>query len=307
VAYWEMNIGPISLDDVMTEHTLIWRWAAASNANSMLGWVEHVRSGSQPFRKQPASGQIGGLAAMAACQAIAFGRDVTIAWGGADPTTTSYDELESAWWKLTPKTVFCRERSTGNRWIASDGTSKPEGMPEAAVQEAINSLVAQLYPRWDHHAKWRPHALLIRHNVSGEQLGLVESLPLVGDQILLAIRDDPEVHEAFMREDPAFPLTVYDLAKARLRAQDRMGIPEDKRVVMFSSEIDGLLTPYLMRAGKGDSAAILAILRRRLQHYRELADFVLMSALREYSHSFPHLEALREAAKASPASAPAAA
>jgi hypothetical protein len=283
----------------MTEHTLIWRWAAASNANSMLGWTEFCRSGSGPFRKQPASGQIGGLASMAACQAIAFGRDVTVAWGGADPTLTPSNELELAWRKLTPVTVFCRERPTGDRWISSDMTSKPEGMPEAAVQGAINSLCAELYPRWDHHAKWSPHALLIRHSVNGEQLGLVEALPLVGDQILIAIRDDPEVREAFQREDPAFPLTVYDLAKARLRAQERMDIPLDKRVVMFSSEIDGLLTPLLMRLGRGDEVAAVAILRRQLQHYRELAEFVLQSALREYQHNFPHLESLREAAKAS--------
>jgi hypothetical protein len=282
----------------MTEHVLIWRLAAASNPNSMLGWNEFCRSGSQPFRKQPASGQIGDLAAMAACQAIAFNRDVTIAWG-ADPTTTPYNELESAWWELRPTTVFCRERSTGDRWIASDLSSRPEAMPEAATQATINSLVAELYPRWDHHAKWRPHALLIRHNASGEQLGLVETLPLVGDQILIAIRDDPEVREAFLREDPAFPLTAYDLAKARLRAQERMGIPEDKRVVMFSSEIDGLLTPLLMRLGRGDEVAAVAILRRQLQHYRELGEFVLQSALREYGHSFSHLEALRAAAKVS--------
>jgi hypothetical protein len=283
----------------MTEHTLIWRWAAASNPNSMLGWTEFCRSGSGPFRKQPASGQIGGLASMAACQAIAFGRDVTIAWGGADPTTTSFDELETAWRKLTPVTVFCRERSTGDRWIVSDFTSKPSGMPEAAVQASINTLVAELYPRWDHHAKWRPHALLIRHSVTGEQLGLVETLPLVGDQILLAIRDDDAVKQAFIKEDPSFPTTIYDLAVARLAAQERIGIPADKRVVMFSSTIDEMLTPYLMRAGRNDSAAILDILRRKLRaSYGPLAEFALQSALREYDQPFPHLEALREAAKA---------
>jgi hypothetical protein len=175
-------------------------------------------------------------------------------------------------------------------------------LPLAAVQSSINSTIANTYPRWLHGITWNATAFLLRHDISAEELALIEPEPLTGDRILGMIRDDPDVREAFQREDPAFAETIYALAKARLAAQERLGIPVDRRVVMFSSEIDNMLTPYLMRAGKGDSAAILAILRRRLQHYRELAEFVLTSALREYSHSFPHLESLREAAKASSAS-----
>ena len=58
-----------------------------------------------------------------------------------------------------------------------------------------------------------------------------------------------------------------------------------------------------MKLGRGGEAAVLAALRRQLRHYRELADFVLMSALRDYPHCSPQIDGLRAAARATAASA----
>jgi hypothetical protein len=82
-----------------------------------------------------------------------------------------------------------------------------------------------------------------------------------------------------------------------------MGIPADKRVVLFSGQIEDLLMAPLMKMGRGEEAAVLAALRRQLRHYGDLADFVLMSALRDYPHCSPQIDGLRAAARATAASA----
>jgi hypothetical protein len=155
----------------------------------------------------------------------------------------------------------------------------------------------------------------LRHDISAEELGLIEPEPLTGDRILNLIAAEPEVHAALIRLDGDLPDTVYRVAAARLRAQERLGIPADKRVLLYSSEAETLLTPPLMKVASDLMAAesegsdcripLVELLRRQLRAYRELADFALMSALREYGHAHPHIERLREAARALAATAPA--
>jgi len=58
-----------------------------------------------------------------------------------------------------------------------------------------------------------------------------------------------------------------------------------------------------MKMHRGGEAEVLAALRRQLRCYRELADFVLLSALRDYPHCSPQIDGLRAAARATAASA----
>jgi hypothetical protein len=286
-----------------SQHALLWKWRDVAGPNGLQHWQEFTRSGNEPnFRRRYGTGQLGDLAATAASQCVERGNDVTIAWGGDNPATVPYDAIEPTFWKLSPITVFCRERPSGSRWISSDLKSKPEGIPEAAVQSAILDLVEKLYPRrWDRDSKFQPRALLIRPSANGEQLKLIDPEPLTGDRILNQIATDPQVHEAFVREDAAFPLTVYDLAVARLAAQRRIGIPEDRRVVMYSGQVEGLLMNLMMRFGMPgfETHDILTMLRRQFRRdYRELCEDVLMMVLRDYPHSHSGISALREAARA---------
>jgi len=143
----------------------------------------------------------------------------------------------------------------------------------------------------------------LRHETNAEAIGLVEPEPLTGDRILGQIATDPQVRAAADRADPSLPETVYALAVARIAAQERIGIPAEKRVVLFSGQVEDLLMAPVMKMGRGEEAAVLAALRLQLRHYRELTDFVLMSALREYAHGSPQIDALRAAARATAADA----
>jgi hypothetical protein len=288
-------------------HTLIWKSCddgAPSGAAGLLNWIAFDQSG-QGFRRRPGTGQIGDLAAIAISQAIDRGRDVTVGWGTANPTTTPADELEPLFRQLRPALFALPERpGKTDRWTLCTAGA-PASLPVAAIQAALCDEIAALFPRWQHDPRsiWTATCVILRHNTSAEALGLVEPEPLTGDRILAQIATDPQVRAAADRADPSLPETIYALAVARIAAQDRMGIPADKRAVLFSGQIEDLLMAPVMKLGRGGEAAVLAALRLQLRHYRELTDFVLMSALRDYPHRSPQIDGLRAAARATAASA----
>src|SRR5258706_576408 len=288
-------------------HTLIWKDAsdgAPSGAAGLLNWIAFDQSG-QGFRRRYGTGQVGELAAVAISQAIERGRDVTVAWGSANPAITPADELEPVFRQLRPALFALPERpGRTDRWALCTA-GNPASLPVAAIQAALCDEIAALFPRWQHDPRsiWTATCLILRHGTNAEALGLVEPEALTGDRILAKIATDPQVRAAADRADPSLPETIHALAVARLAAQDRMGIPVGKRVVMFSGEAETLLMAPLMKMGRGEEAAVLAALRRQLRQYGELADFILMSALRDYPHCSPQIDGLRAAARATAASA----
>ena len=290
-------------------HTLIWKDAgdgAPSGAAGLLNWMAFDQSGQgQGFRRRYGTGQVGELAAVAISQAIERGRNVTVAWGTANPAITSADELEPVFRQLRPALFALPERpGRTDRWALCTA-GKPASLPVAAIQAALCDEVAARFPRWQHDPRsiWTATCVILRHGTNAEALGLVEPEALTGDRILAQIATDPQVRAAADRVDPSLCETVYNLAVARLAAQERMGIPAEKRVVLFSGQAEDLLMAPLMRMGRGEEAAVLAALRRQLRHYRELTDFILMSALRDYPHASPQIDGLRAAARATAASA----
>jgi hypothetical protein len=150
----------------------------------------------------------------------------------------------------------------------------------------------------------------LSRTTSADSLGLVEHLPLVGDRLLNEIASDPEVRAAYVREDIDLPDTIYALAKARLAAQERLGIAPEDRAFLYSTEVETLLTPVLSDmmadltvcekkgSNPGQKLPVLAVLRGLLKPYRELGRAVLLQALRDYPHERPYLDRLCEAAKA---------
>jgi hypothetical protein len=289
-------------------HTLIWKDAsdgAPSGAAGLLNWTafDQVEQG-QRFRPYT-SGQVGELVAVAISQAIDRGRDVTVAWGTGNPAITPADELEAAFSRLRPALFALPERpGRTDRWtLCTAGT--PSSLPVAAIQAALCDEVAALFPRWQHDPRsiWTATCLILRHGTNAEDLGLVEPEALTGDRILAQIATDQQVRAAADRADPSLPETIYALAVARIAAQERMGIPADKRVVLFSGQVEDLLMAPVMKLGRGGEAAVLAALRRQLRHFGELGEFVLISALRDYPHASPQIDGLRAAARATAASA----
>jgi hypothetical protein len=289
-------------------HTLIWKDAsdgAPSGAAGLLNWTAFDQVGQGQRFRPYTSGQVGELVAVAISQAIDRGRDVTVAWGTGNPAITPADELEAAFSRLRPALFALPERpGRTDRWtLCTAGT--PSSLPVAAIQAALCDEVAALFPRWQHDPRsiWTATCFILRHGTNAEALGLVEPEALTGDRILAEIATDPQVRAAADRADPSLCETMHALAIARLAAQDRMGIPGDKRVVLFSGQIEDLLMAPVLKMGRGDEAAVLAALRRQLRHFGELADFVLMSALRDYPHASPQIDGLRAAARATAASA----
>jgi hypothetical protein len=289
-------------------HTLIWKDAgdgAPSGAGGLLNWTAFDQSG-QGFRRRYGTGQIGDLAAVAICQAIERGRNVTVAWGSANPAITPADLLEPLFRRLRPALFALPERpGKTDRWaLCTAGT--PASLPAAAIQAALSDEIAALFPRWQHDPRsiWTATCLILRHDTSAEALGLVEPEPLTGDRILAEIAADPAVRAAADRADPSLPETLHALVAARLKAQADRNIPPDSRVTHFSGEIEGWLLPVTMKLGRGDGPAALENLRRQFwRTYGDLTDTVLAAALRDFPHQNLGLAELREAARATAATA----
>jgi hypothetical protein len=261
----------------------------------MLGWSEYVLSGNV-FQKR-VTDQINSLARVATCQALARGIDITIAWQDQHPATTPADELEKIFRQIRPATIICPERAKGSdRWVISN-IGKPESLPAAAIQGAVNDLIEGTYPRWDHYARFQMHALLVRHNVSAEELELIPPYKPTADDILNSVADDPDVRAAYALFDRATPSTHRDLVHARLEAQARVGIVPEARAPLYTGDVESYLLPITMRMGRGGAPQTLAWLRRDLRRlYGEHSEAVLAFMLRVYAHA--GADELREAAEA---------
>jgi hypothetical protein len=99
------------------------------------------------------------------------------------------------------------------------------------------------------------------------------------------VGSDRDVAAATARLDRMSPQTWYDLVRARLAAQSARGIPEDKQAPLYSSQVDDIMVPLMMRAGRGDEIAIVAHLRRDCRiRFGTLGERVLTFLLRSYKH-----------------------
>ncbi len=300
-------------------HILIWKHfpdEPPSGSNALLGWAEYELLPTGYFRKR-GDHQVGILASNAVAS-MPYA-DLTVAWGGSDLWSTSASQLEAEFLRLLrlrPTTLIVPERRNSDQWIVTDCRSPTSSsLPTDAIPQLVSDTISTLYPMWEHVREWIASALLVRRYTSAEEMGLIKPEPLTGDRLLNAISADPKVREAMRREDLDLPETIYALARARLAAQEAMGIPLAERVVLFSGQAEDLLAPTLIQmdhdlmltdhnaAMPGVRIHALAALRRRLRPYRDLANFVLTSALRDYPYPTPHLERLREAANATAATA----
>jgi hypothetical protein len=250
----------------------------------MFGWQEYRRPDhGTRFQKRGDPGWIGPVAARvlsADFGAILRNTNVTVAWQPERPDATPAVGLEPIFRRLRPMTLICPERPTGDRWAISN-FGAPEILHAGAVQGAVDKLVATMFPNWQHGIQFEPRGLMLRHDVSADELGIVAPVARSPDEICASVSEDPTVVQAVLRWDRATPSTWRDLVRARLAAQARAGIPEDEQAPLYSGQVEEVLTPVLMRMGKGDEAMILAQLRQNLRRaYGEHAETVLRFMLR---------------------------
>jgi hypothetical protein len=272
-------------------HVLIWRdptGGANAGAGPMFGWQEYRRPDHGVlFQKRGDPGWIGPVAARvlsADFGAIVRNTNVTVAWQPERPDATSAAELEPIFRRLRPMTLICPERRTGDRWAISN-FGAPEILHAGAVQGATDNLVASMFPNWQHGVQFQPRGLMLRHEISAEELGIIAPVTRSPDEICASVSEDPAVVEAVLRWDRATPSTWRDLVAARLAAQARAGIPEADRAPLYSGDVEGYLMPIIMRMGKGDEPSVLAQMRQHLRRtYGEHGETVLSFMLRTYAH-----------------------
>jgi hypothetical protein len=271
----------------------------------MFGWQEYRRPDHGAlFQKRGDPGWIRPVAARILTDdfgATTRNTNVTIGWQRERPDATPAAELEPIFRRLRPMTLICPQRPTGDQWAISN-FGAPQILRGGAVQAAIDDMVASMFPDWRHGLQFSPRGLMLRHDVSTEELGIIPPVTVSPDEVCASVAEDPEVTAAVQRWDRATPSTWRDLVAARLAAQARAGIPEADRAPLYSGQVEEFLTPILMRMGKGDEAAILAQLRQSLRRtYGEFSKTVLMFMLRSYAHG--HTEGLLQLATATKAAA----
>jgi hypothetical protein len=288
-------------------HVLLWRSddGPPSGAGGLLGWVKYSLE-SNPFHFfRCGEGQINKLATDAVQCAVARGCDVTIAWGATpDFRATPAHQLEETFRGLRPAVIALPERpGKTDRWaISSHGT--PASVPAAGIQQALSDQVAILFPRWQHGIAWNCTAFLLRHDISAEELGLVEPPKPTADDMVNLVANDPDVLEANRRADPGVAGTLRDLVDIRLVAQTRAGVAPEELAPLCSGEVETYLIPIVARMVKGDAPGVVAWLRKDLRRlYGDRGEVVLQFMLRNYPHSGPAIRDLREAAGATAATA----
>jgi hypothetical protein len=172
-------------------------------------------------------------------------------------------------------------------WLTGDARkAQPETIPETAAQAAVNALVKESYPLYNQApSMYAVPNLILRHDTTAEDLGIVERQKITPDMICGSVADDPDVAEAVLRWDRATPSTWRDLVRARLAAQERIGVAVANRAPLYSGQVEELLMPIIMRMGRDDEPMVLAQLRQNLRRiYGEHAETVLMFMLRTYRH-----------------------
>jgi hypothetical protein len=294
----------------MPAHTLIWKQTPERpiGADGLMSWASYSLTANPHFFRHVSDAQVGQLSASAVADAVQRGEDVTIAWGTADLWATPAAELEKVFLRLQPRTIVCPERPPGARqparWIVHT-VGEPASITATAVHRAVLDHVAAAYPEWRHAREWSGAAFLLRHGVTGRDLGLVPPPPPpTPDDIVASIADDSAVCEANRRADPDIPSTMADLVRTRLEAQARAGIAPENQAPVYSSETDSILLPVVMLMGRGDGPRYLPLLRKEMRRrYGDQGDAVLSYALRTCRHDGPGIEALRAAAKEAEATA----
>ena len=173
-----------------------------------------------------------------------------------------------------------------------------ETMPEAAVQKFIDDQAASLYPEWRHGMTFRPHALLLRRDVSAECLGLVG--PRAADpRYDLRLGGGRPGGERGVRA--LGPRHRIDASRPGARTSGGSGArrcrPRRPGAALLRPRWIVICSPIIMRMGRGDEPAVVDYLRRDLRRlYGEHAETVLMFMLRTYRHG--GTERLIEAARA---------
>jgi hypothetical protein len=122
-------------------------------------------------------------------------------------------------------------------------------------------------------------------HIRTERLRLISPIRIGPDDICALAAEDPEVRAASARLDRATPSTYRDLVAARLAAQACFEVPENKRVPLYSREVEDFLVPVMFRMGRGDEVTVVAELRQELTRlYGEFGETVLMFMLKSYRH-----------------------
>jgi hypothetical protein len=149
-------------------------------------------------------------------------------------------------------------------------------------------------------AQRRRWALRRGEDIRTERLRPISPIRIGPDDICALGAEDPEVRAASARLDRATPSTYRDLVAARLAAQACFGVPENKRVPLYSGEVEDFLVPIMFRMRRGDEVTVVAELRKELTRlYGEFSEMMLMFMLKSYRHH--NTEALLRAARTTPA------
>jgi len=225
-------------------HTLIWRSddGPPTGAAGLLGWQKYSLDANPFHFFRCGEGQIGTLASDAVRCAVERGCDVTVAWGAApDFRATPAHQLEETFRKLRPATLVCPERPKSSRWVICEiGT--PASLPEAAVQSAVNDVVALHYPLWRHGIEFTARCLMLRHGVDAQSLGLVEPLKPTPDDILNMLAADPEVRGLLKRMAVAWT----DLAEQAEKESPQSIVQQQRQPQSKGLDFD-VLTPEQQR------------------------------------------------------------
>jgi hypothetical protein len=185
-------------------HVLIWRNpkdSAHGGASLLLGWHQYRRQdAAKYFKKHGDFGTLGNLAVGALTSdfgAILRNANVTIAWQPEPPESTPAAELEPIFRRLRPMTLVCPERPTGDRWAVSN-FGAPEVFPASAIQGVIDNLVATMFPNWAPGVQFSPRGLMLRRDISAEELGLIAPVARSPDEICASVSEDPAVVQAVL-------------------------------------------------------------------------------------------------------------
>jgi hypothetical protein len=168
----------------------------------MFGWQEYRRHDhGAVFQKRGDPGWIRPMAERVLSADFAMrNTNVTIAWQPERPDATPAAELEQIVRRLRPMTLICPERPTSDRWAISN-FGAPELFHAGAMQGAVDMLVATMFPNWQHGIQFKPRGLMLRHDVSAEELGIVAPVARSPDEICASVSEDPAVVQAVLKWD----------------------------------------------------------------------------------------------------------
>src|ERR1700678_2718544 len=280
-------------------HTVLWknpRAPVTTGANPLLGWqlYEWWSGEHQCFKKYGIAGPLASLAASALDGAIAAARNVTIAQQVENPEASPADLL-TAFRRVRPVTLICPERKprpgTNTRWAMAWLTgdtrkAQPQTLPDAAIQAAVDALAKEQFPPFNQAPSlYAVPSLMLRHDVTAEDLGIVEKQKITPDMILAMVAEDPAVREAGGRWDRASIDTYLPLVLVRLAAQDRLGIPEAQQVLLYSSEVEDFLMPIVVGRLATDAERAVELRAKFRRLYGPVyGERVLAFCLKHYPH-----------------------